>query len=64
MSTRVFGDLRDRLARLDHDAYSTLTKLGVVLLLLGPYEPLFPLVSRTPRYEGAFSSMCAAGVTA
>lgn len=46
------SDLRDRPARLDHDAYSTLTKLRRVCLLLGPLEPHLPLYSRTPRYEG------------
>ncbi|MFE3660691.1 hypothetical protein ACFXN3_31305, partial [Streptomyces sp. NPDC059165] len=46
------GDLRDRPARLDHDAYSTLAKLRRVRPLLGPHEPQLPLQSRTPRYEG------------
>ena len=55
MHTEVLGDRRDRLARLDHDAYSTFTELGVVLLLLGPHEPLLPLVSRTLRYEGTLT---------
>ncbi|MFI0961351.1 gamma-glutamylcyclotransferase family protein [Streptomyces sp. NPDC021080] len=52
MHAEFFGDLRDRPARLDHDAYSTLTKLRHVRPLLGPHEPQLPLQSRTPRYEG------------
>ncbi|MET8514351.1 TerD family protein [Streptomyces sp. NPDC005077] len=52
MHTELLGDFRDRPARLDHNAYSTLTKLRRVRPLLGPHEPQLPLQSRTPRYEG------------
>ncbi|WP_406156309.1 transposase [Streptomyces sp. NBC_01005] len=52
MDTELLSDLRDRLPRLDHDAYSTLTELGVVRPLVGSHEPQLPLQSRTPRYEG------------